>query len=284
MSLAERLDRAGHELLGLAYPDVGELLRAESEGRAVVLLPLGAIQPHGPHAPVGTDVLISRRMCRDACRELGRDGILGAILPMLPYGATPYWSELPGCFAIGPETVAALLHDVCAELARHGVRRCLVVNNNHTPDQVRALYGSAERAREELGLELRYMDITHPHRERIAQLPQAYVEGDFHAGRYETSLMLASDPDLVDEPLRSGLPDRPLDLVAKIREGAVSAAELGEQAYIGFPAAASAEEGEETYANLCAMVVQAARDMLEGRPAPGPGWYARTAPPPRPGR
>jgi creatinine amidohydrolase len=152
------------------------------------------------------------------------------------------------------------------------------VNNNYTPEQLRAIYDAAERANESLGVELHYMDITHPHRQRARELPQAFVADDFHAGRYETSLMLASDPDLVDEDRRAALPDLRIDLVAKIRDGQVSSTELGaEQAYIGFPAAASAEEGEAAYANLCAMVVQAAEDMLAGRPASGPGWYARAA-------
>lgn len=278
MPVADKLRRVEHEVQALTYPEFGELVELEREDRAAFILPLGAIQPHGPHAPIGTDVLISRAMCRDACRELDRDGIVGALLPGLPYGATPYFSELPGCIALRPETVAGVLLDVCGELARHGVARCMVVNNNYTPEQLSAIYGSAERALAGHGFRLHYVDITHPAKRRAAELPQAYVPGDFHAGRYETSLMLASDPELVDEPCRQALPDLPIDLVAKIREGAISTAEIGApQAYIGFPGDASAAEGEKAYANLRSMLVAGVRDMLAGAEPEGAGWYARAA-------
>lgn len=278
MPIAEKLRRAHHEVLALTFPEFGALVEAERQGRAAFLLPLGAIQPHGPHASVGTDVLISRAMCRDACQALGDEGILGAILPGLPYGATPYFSELPGCFALRPETVAACLTDICAELARHDVRRCMVVNNNYTPEQLQAIYRVSEQVRSDLDLRLHYMDITHPARRRSTELPQAYLAGDFHAGNYETSLMLASDPDFVDEEMRRSLPDLPIDLVAKIRDGKISTAAIGAtQAYIGFPASASAENGREAYANLCAMLVAAVKGMLAGDLPEGPGWYARSA-------
>jgi creatinine amidohydrolase len=205
---------------------------------------------------------------------------VGAVLPGLPYGATPYFSELPGCFALQPETVRGVLADVVAELARNGVERCVVVNNNYTPEQLASIYAVAADARERLGFRVHYMDITHPWRQRAAELPQAFVEGDFHAGSYETSLMMASDPSLVDEDVRTALLDLPIDLVQKIREGQTSIHKIGAgHAYIGFPARATAAEGRQAYANLCAMLVAAIEAMLSGAEPREPGWYARAASP-----
>ena len=71
----------------LAYSDVPE--------GAVHLLPMGATEPHGPHAPLSTDTLISLGICeRTAERLVGEIPVL--VLPAMPYGVTRYGSAFPG--------------------------------------------------------------------------------------------------------------------------------------------------------------------------------------------
>src|SRR4029453_2668976 len=91
-----------------------------------------------------------------------------------------------------------------------------------------------------------------------------------HAGRYETSLVLAVRPDLVKDDVRAGLPPIDTSLVDAIQDGARTFLEAGiDRAYCGDPAAASAEEGEETYEILGAIVAEAVLAELED-PEPRP--------------
>ena len=83
------------ELAQLAYTDV-DALRADGRP-TVLLLPLGATEPHGPHAPLETDTLISLGICRRAAQRLGDDpDVRALVLPPLPYGVTRYGAAFPG--------------------------------------------------------------------------------------------------------------------------------------------------------------------------------------------
>lgn len=278
MITTERLRVVGYDLYKLAYPEIGEFLDRAKRGSAVVLLPVGTMQPHGPHTPVGTDLLISLHMCKDACDELAKQGRLAAMLPPLPYGATTYFNDFPGCFGLSPETLTRCIVDVASELKRHGVRHMMVVNNNYQPEHLRAIYRALAITKDDLDMNVHYMDITHPHKKRSAQLPQAYHPNDFHASRYETSLVLAKDPDLVHEKVRKTLRPVPVNLVEKVKTGFTSSAEIGvDQAYIGSPTEASPEEGVDAYANLRDMLLAAIENMLQEQEMPPPGWYARAA-------
>lgn len=278
MLTPDRLRSIGYQLDKLAYPEIGALIKREREGQAIFFLPIGTFQPHGPHNPVGTDLLISMRMCQDACERLMERDLWPAVLPAIPYGVTTYFNEFPGCIALGGETLTSCIVDICRDLSRQGVHRLMVINNQYQPEHLHAIYRAIGVAKEQLEMRVHYMDITHPHKKRAAELPEAYHESDFHGGRYETSLMMASNPELVDEEVRETLPSVPIDLVEKVRIGQTSSAQMGvDRSYIGFPAEASAEEGNQAYANLLKMLMEAIESMLRSEEMPGPGWYARMA-------
>ena len=106
----------------LAYPDVPE--------GAVHLLPLGATEPHGPHAPLSTDTLISVGICERAAERL--DGEIPVlVLPAMPYGVTRYGAAFPGVVSIWEETLRSLV----AEIAE-SVGRLVLVNSHFEPEQV----------------------------------------------------------------------------------------------------------------------------------------------------
>ena len=86
-------------LAELAYPAL------EGRERAVHLLPLGATEPHGPHAPLATDMLISVGICRRAAERL-RGEVDVLVLPEVSYGVTRYGSDFPGGVSIGKRRCA----------------------------------------------------------------------------------------------------------------------------------------------------------------------------------
>ena len=230
----------------LTSPQVAEL-----GPDAVLLLPVGAVEPHGPHAPLGTDTLISVGMCDRAAAALAGE-VRVAVLPPLHYGVTRYSRGFPGAISISERTLHALVADVVASLRGQGFRRFVIVNNHFEPEHAAVL----RRAAEESGAA--YLDLVR--RRHAERLGEEFRSGACHAGRYETSLMLADRPELVDAARAAGLPAVPVDMPAAMAEGRRDFVAMGmTAAYCGAPAEATAEEGEERFAVLTEMLVELIR-------------------------
>jgi creatinine amidohydrolase len=236
------------------YPDLEELLADERP--VVLLLPLGALEPHGPHAPLATDTLISVEVSERAARRLDGDPAVRAlVLPALAYGVTRYGADFPGAVSIREETLRALVVDLCASLAGQGFGRIVLVNSHFEPEHVRTLREAAS----ELGPGVRLFDPTRRH---VAErLTKEFRAGAAHAGRYETSLVLALDPGLVRRERMEGLESRMIDMPAAIAAGRTDFLAMGmDRAYCGAPAEATADEGEHTFETLAGLVVELVRE------------------------
>jgi creatinine amidohydrolase len=221
------------------------------ERRPVALWPVGAVEPHGPHAPLGTDTLISVGMCERAAERLTDPPAV--VLPPLPLGVTRYGAAFAGAIGIGEATLRAIVLDVAAAVAAQGFRRLVVVNNHFEPEQVATLRDAAADAG------ALYLDLV---RRRNAQrLGDEFRRGSCHAGRYETSLVLADAPQLVDREAMAELPAFELDMPAAIAAGRTDFVAMGmERAYCGAPAEASAEEGRATFETLTELLVELVRE------------------------
>jgi creatinine amidohydrolase len=213
----------------------------------IALWPVGAIEPHGPHAPLGTDTLISVGMCERAAARLD-DAV---VLPALPFGVTRYGAAFAGAIGISETTLRAVVLDVAAEIERQGFRRLVIVNNHFEPEQVATLRAAAQEAG------ALYLDLV---RRRNAQrLTDEFRRGSCHAGRYETSLVLADAPQLVDAAM-ADLPANEVDMPAAMAAGRTDFVAMGmERAYCGAPAEATAEEGRATFETLTDMLVELVR-------------------------
>jgi creatinine amidohydrolase len=213
----------------------------------IALWPVGAIEPHGPHAPLGTDTLISVGMCERAAARLD-DAV---VLPALPFGVTRYGAAFAGAIGISETTLRAVVLDVAAEIERQGFRRLVIVNSHFEPEQVATLRAAAEEAG------ALYLDLV---RRRNAQrLTDEFRRGSCHAGRYETSLVLADAPQLVDPEVAS-LPSNEVDMPAAMAAGRTDFVAMGmDRAYCGAPAEATAEEGRATFETLTDMLVELVR-------------------------
>lgn len=220
----------------LAYPDVPE--------GAVHVLPLGAVEPHGPHAPLVTDTLISLGICHRAAERLeGEIPVL--VLPPMHYGVTRYASAFPGAVSISE----GVLHSLVTELAE-SVSPLVLVNSHFEPEQVETL--------RETGLPL--LDLTR--RANAERLTEEFRSGSCHAGRYETSLILADRPELVRTDRMQELKELHVDMPAAIRAGQTDFVAMGmEEAFCGSPADSSAEEGRETFETLTDMLVELIREV-----------------------
>ncbi len=183
----------------MSWPDYAEAVR----GGAVVILPVGALEQHGPHLPMGTDAIFASRMSEAVA------GVINAlVLPPINYG---YKSQarcgggqtFPGTTSLDGKTMIALVQDIIRELARHGVQRLLVLDGHYENQWF--LTEAIELALREMVSQNRSMRIVRT--EYWDFCPRAVLDevfnGDFpgfdleHAALIETSMMLHWHPERV---------------------------------------------------------------------------------------
>lgn len=233
--------------------------RLAGEQPVVVLLSVGAVEPHGPHLSLYTDIVISQSAAARAARRLTEHGIVALIAPPIPYGVTNCAAAFKGAVSVASEVFTAYLSEVIASFLNDGAAQVCVVNNHLEPAHdaaVRAAAGAFEDAR---------VSVACPLTRRWARtLSDEFKSGACHAGEYETSIVMASAPDLVDETARSALPDVPISLSDKLHAGIDDFKAMGlTQAYAGAPARATAQHGEQQLAMLADMIVTEISEALE---------------------
>jgi creatinine amidohydrolase len=238
---------------------LGELswseLDALDRNRAVCILPVGAIEAHGPHLPLTTDGIIAIAMAEAAAARLAGHDLLPVVLPAFEYTCARFAAGFAGTLSPSPETVTALLVDAGRSLAFHGFRTLALANAHLDPAHLGALHAAvtALLAADVLAV---FPDLTR--KPWALRLGDEFRSGACHAGRFESSVVMAARPELVRESVRRGLDANPASLSVAIREGRTSfEAAGGAQAYFGDPAAATAEEGRETIATLGGILAEA---------------------------
>jgi len=232
--------------------------RAFFHARTIAILPCGATEPHGPHLPVDTDVTIAVAHARRAAEKLEALKVQALVLPPIAYGITNWTQGFPGRLSIRSGTLFALVEDLLSAVEYEGIRQLVVVNAHLEPENVRTLRNALlDRAvRHKDHVQAVFADVTR--RKFAEKLGAEFQSGDCHAGSYETSLVLAADPQSVRE--YHALPSVRIDLIEKSKAGVASFREAGaREAYCGDPAAASVEQGRALLETLGDEVVLLAR-------------------------
>jgi len=245
------------DLAKRTWPEAEPLFDAST----VAILPVGSTEPHGPHLPLDTDVTIALAQARRSAGMLEEAGLCAMVLPALPYGITRWTEGFAGKVSLRPGTLWAFLEDVVLSLEQDGVQQIVFVNGHLEPEHVEVLRGVAldHPRRGEGAAQVIFADNT---RRRWAErLGGEFAGGDCHAGRYESSILLAADPEGVRDEERRRLPEVSVGLLARMKEGASNFREVGaDRAYCGDPASASPEEGEELIEQLAELTVASVRE------------------------
>jgi len=221
----------------------------------VAILPVGAVEAHGPHLPLRTDGIIAEAMAREGARELGERGVTTLVLPTLDYSAAPFAEGFPGTISVAPEAVAELVASIAVGVVEQGGDGVIVASAHLDPTHIDSLYAAREIAAE-MGAPLVFPDITR--KPWALRLTDEFRSGACHAGQYETSVVLAEAPGTVRDALRRELDANMRSLSEAIANGLDSfEASGGPEAYFGDPAAATAEEGAQTVRALGRIVADA---------------------------
>lgn len=246
-------------LAELSYPQA-EALRAQSP---VVLIPVGATEAHGPHLALGTDSFLSDELARRSQRLLWERGVASLIAPPLCYSVTEFGAGFAGTVSIDAATAKALYVAVFLGLSRAGFSRLCLINNHLEPAHIATLHAAVAEVEQRAGLRVAFPDQTE--RRWARTLTEEYRRGNCHAGRYETSLLLATQPQLVDEAEQRALRQNDADFLQAVRQGSGDFASAGgPRAYFGDPAAATQAEGDDTYGRLVAMVLAVIGELWPG--------------------
>ena len=235
----------------MTSPQFGELA---ATNKMVVLLPVGSVEPHGPHMSLATDTVISVGAAKAAALKLEASGFSPVIAPSIPYGVTECAAAFPGAITVPADVLSSMVAAVAQSYLADGAAHVCVINNHLEPAQDAAIRkAGGER-----------VSIACPLTRKWARtLSAEFKSGACHAGQYETSIVLACDPSLVDAERSHQLPEVPISLAEKLHAGITDFREMGlDQAYAGTPALASAEEGRESLERLAEMIVGEVRESM----------------------
>lgn len=238
-------------------PDLSQLAhrvspQASLEG-AIVVLPTGACEAHGPHLPLDTDVRIAVGMAERAATQLAARGRRVWVLPPVTYGVTRFARNFPGTLTVSPATMTAFVAEVLEAAHAAGASGLAIANAHLEPANVDALFAACARVEASTGRRVVFPNAGS--RRNADRLARAAAPVDGHSGIYETSLLLALAPERVVG--HDTLPDNPADLGAGILAGATCFEEAGgPRAYFGTPARASAELGERLLDELGALIAE----------------------------
>jgi len=169
-----------------------------------VLVPLGSVEQHGPHLPVGTDTLIPITVAKCVAE---RARVL--VAPQVYYGNSLSMVDMKGVFTITPDTLASLLLDLCKSFSRQGFKKIVFINGHGGNRQVLSFIG--QKARIETGaliVRIDWWDIT------AEEIPKICEREVVHADEGETSMMLACRPDLVD--MKKAVKDETYDKLVNV--------------------------------------------------------------------
>jgi creatinine amidohydrolase len=248
-------------LANMTQPEAEEALR-----RGSVVLVTGSIEQHGGHLPLGTDALAALTIALRVGERLQ-----APVVPLTPLGVAPYHLAWPGTLSIRPETLAALMVDVCEGLAGAGVERVVVVNwheGNST-----AIRLGADRAQQQFPLRV---IIAESHVITNALFPD---EMEFtHGGSMETAAILAHDPNLVrlDQRLEGDPVDRAAEGHALFRRRDVfpilsDFREVAASGWYGTPDSISEERSKEIIDAVAESIVRSVEEVWEALAERAPG-------------
>lgn len=215
----------------------------------LVIVPVGALEAHGPHLPLGADQLQAEATALELANRVD-----ALIAPTVPYGSSPGARRFPGTVSLSIAQLEAHVAGVLSELARMGVRRILVLSGHAERGHMSALREAADETMR-----------VHPNARVVVLSDYDFVyelrgkespSTDGHAGLLETSRVLALAPDTVGS-------DRPSVEYRRspFLPGAATEAEWPESV-IGDTGPASAELGRKVQAHVVERLVETVGTLL----------------------
>ena len=245
----------------LSWTDIAALSDREN---TVIVLPVGAIEQHGPHLPCSVDSVISSGVLGKALERLPAEIRAFGLAP-ITYGKSDEHLHFPGTMTLTGPTLLATITEIGESVYRAGFRKLLLANGHGGQPQV------LEMAARELRLRHGDFVIVPYHVSRLANSSGKYISEQerrlaMHAGHSETALMLALAPDTVH--MERAVANFPPVFPSKVLSAdgrpacAWTARDFGPSGVIGDPFGATVEQGQDILSTLADSWVQALTDLF----------------------
>src|ERR671919_2538631 len=124
------------KLAKIPFPEVERLAKSQ---RALVILPVGVVEEHGAHLPLGMDSFAAEAYAASATPHLEEAGYEVVLAPTISYGVARAAIDFPGTLSLEPQTLRSMVVEIGRSLARHGLKRLAILNGHRDSQHTRAL-------------------------------------------------------------------------------------------------------------------------------------------------
>src|SRR4051794_34594024 len=184
---AQELHSRWDELTASEWP------RALKESNETCILPIGILEKHGPHVPIGSDLIQVREWAARATKKE-----YAVVFPDFFYGQINEARHQPGTFSLPPRVVWDLLEATCDEIARNGFKKIVIINGHGgNPEMIRYFIQTRLEKQKNYAVYFFEPPADSAYRKNLTALHKSPEATDQHAGERETSALLYLRPDLV---------------------------------------------------------------------------------------
>jgi creatinine amidohydrolase/Fe(II)-dependent formamide hydrolase-like protein len=225
----------------------------------VALLPVGAVEQHGPHLPLDTDAFDADYLARRVAEACSEPRPL--VLPPIPYGVSYHHMDFSGTLSVSPETQARFVYEIGLSIARHGVTKLVIINGHG--GNAPALHLAAQMINRDAHI-FTCVDTGETSDTDVDELID--TPNDVHAGEVETSTTLAIRSHLVHmDRAPSMIPEfssRFLDFTSKRSVGWYARTKkISNSGVLGDATKATAEKGERIWEVMTSRLVELIEDL-----------------------
>jgi len=239
----------------LTWPEA----RKRLEEVDLALLPVGAIEQHGPHLPLDTDAFdadyLSRRVA-EACSDPKP-----LVLPLISYGVSYHHDDFQGTISVSNDSLSKMVYDIGMACARNGITKLVIVNGHggNTP----TLQFAAQMINRDAHI---FVAVDTGETSDVDMAELCETPNDVHAGEFETSTSLAIRPDLVSMDLaKAFVPEfssRYLNFSARRSvEWYAQTVKISPTGVLGDPTKASAEKGRQMWKIMVDNLVELVEEL-----------------------
>lgn len=168
--------------IDLTQPEIA----AQLKRNPLVILPAGSVEQHGPHLPAGTDIFAANVIAHAVAERMD-----GLVLPGGPLGVTPMHAPFAGTITLTPDVYMQVVTETCVSTARHGARRCLILNWHE--GNIPSLSIAADALHRDHGMTVVTVQACYIAEELYGKT----CGGLTHGGEIEALAILAHRPELV---------------------------------------------------------------------------------------
>jgi creatinine amidohydrolase/Fe(II)-dependent formamide hydrolase-like protein len=225
----------------------------------VALLPVGAIEQHGPHLPLDADAFDAEHLACEVAKACSEP--MPIVLPLIAYGVSYHHEDFSGTISVNPETLSNLVYDIGMSAARHGIRKLVIINGHGGNGP--ALHFAAQMINRDAHIFtcVDTGETSDPDIYAMAETPN-----DVHAGEIETSTTLAIRPEMVRlDAARKFIPrfsNRYLNFTSKRHVSWYThTSKISPSGVLGDPTKATEEKGRRMWEKMITNLVEFVEDL-----------------------